>query len=311
MSINADKYIEVEEQASVSTPATGKGRFFFKDDGLPYTINDAGEEIQVGAGGAGSSKAINQSTHGFAVGDVIRYANQSGESGYVKSQADTAENADVIGVVTEVEDSNNFTVGYSGFITLAGKSFSAGSVYFLSDATAGLLTTTEPTDIGSVSKPVFIAVSATTGYFFNWRGSVIAGGSSGGSTITTDQVTGTSDINTASTTYVDMTDMSLTLDGAGTYIFDFYASIYIPNGSAYYTKAALDIDGVDVVEQAWGGYSIGGENPQGNQHCGIRWIADITTETTAKIQWKVSAGTTYQNASTNSSPRVFSYMKIA
>lgn len=186
MSINADKFIEVEEQSSVSTPATGKGRFFFKDDGLPYTLNDAGEEIQVGAGGAGSSKDINQSTHGFTVGTVLRYANQSGETGYVKSQADDAENADVIGVVSEVVDVDNFKISYSGFITLAGQSFTAGQVMFLSDATAGLLTSTEPTDIGAVSKPMFIPVSATTGYFFNWRGSVIAGGGGGGgdSTIT-------------------------------------------------------------------------------------------------------------------------------
>ena len=91
MSINADKFLEIDEQSSVDTPASGKGRIYFKTDGKLYMKDDTGSEQEVGAGGAGTSVEVNQSSHNFEVGDIIRYANQSGETGYVLSQADTEE----------------------------------------------------------------------------------------------------------------------------------------------------------------------------------------------------------------------------
>jgi len=124
-----------------------------------------------GAGGGTVTFAIAQTGHGFVAGDVVRHNGSS----YVKAKADSATNAEVVGIVSAVADANNFTLTVIGDITgLSG--LSAGSVYFLSDATAGLLTVTEPTAINSVSKPLFIAHSTTAGYFFNWRGELIASG---------------------------------------------------------------------------------------------------------------------------------------
>lgn len=128
----------------------------------------------IDAGGSGSGeyfeKSINQSSHGFAVGDVIRHNGTN----YVKAQADTEANAEVIGIVSENTDTDNFKVRYGGYISgLSG--LTAGSVYFLSDTTAGLLTSTEPATEGHITKPLLIAISTTAGYIFNFRGAEIEG----------------------------------------------------------------------------------------------------------------------------------------
>uniref|UniRef100_A0A6M3IWC1 Putative tail collar domain protein n=1 Tax=viral metagenome TaxID=1070528 RepID=A0A6M3IWC1_9ZZZZ len=126
--------------------------------------------------------------------------------------------------------------------------------------------------------------------------------------VSTLQVVGTSDITPASTSYVDMTNMSLTLTGAGVYIFTFDAPIKISSASAATVSIALDIDGADVVERVYGGHSINGENPVGKVCTHISWVVTITTETTAKIQWKYGVGDCNQYGS--ESKRVFSFMKI-
>lgn len=110
---------------------------------------------------------ITQALHGFVVGDVLRW--DSGTSTYVKAKADTATNAEAVGIVVDNVDINTFKIMFLGNISgLAG--LVSGDVYFLSDVTAGALMNTAPTVVGHVSKPVLIATSATTGYFFNWRG---------------------------------------------------------------------------------------------------------------------------------------------
>lgn len=111
---------------------------------------------------------IAQAAHGLAVGNVVRYSGTT----YVKALADTPANAEVVGVVVAVPDANNFTLLVLGQVTgLSG--LTAGTTYFLSDATAGLLTATEPTTAGHVSKPLGVAISTTALYFYNMRGAVI------------------------------------------------------------------------------------------------------------------------------------------
>lgn len=113
---------------------------------------------------------VTQSSHGFAVGDVLRHNGTD----YVKAKADTAGNAEVVGIVSNVVDANNFQLLFVGSITgLSG--LTAGSVYFLDPSTAGALTATEPTTTGQVSKPLLIATSTTAGHFFNFRGEMISG----------------------------------------------------------------------------------------------------------------------------------------
>jgi len=135
----------------------------------------AGTTGVTGATGPGGSSSfdVNQTGHGLAVGDVVRLSGTN----YVKAQADTEANAEVVGIVTVVIGPNDFTLTVIGRITgLAG--LTAGVVYYLSDTVAGALTATEPTDDGEISKPIIIADSTTSGYLFNMRGFVVSSGSS-------------------------------------------------------------------------------------------------------------------------------------
>ena len=122
-----------------------------------------------GGGGTGVTNDVNQTTHGFSVGDVIR---ADGTQTYAKALADTSSNAEVVGIVSAVADVDNFTVQMGGYVeSLSG--LTANTVYFLSESGAGTLTATEPGTIGEISKPLLITDTTTSGYFFNFRGQEI------------------------------------------------------------------------------------------------------------------------------------------
>ncbi len=122
--------------------------------------------------GGGSTFEIAQTAHGFAVGDVVRRSTAGGGT-YVKAQADTEANAEVVGMASAVADANNFSLITNGLVTgLSGLTDAA--IYYLSPATAGAVTATETTTVGQVSKPVLLARGTTSGYFFNMRGIVVA-----------------------------------------------------------------------------------------------------------------------------------------
>lgn len=179
----------LQDIADLTDP--GADRILFWDDSAgAYTHLTAGSGLTItdttitAAGGGGSGEAteidIAQASHGFSVGDIIYYTG----SAYAKAQADDAATAEAVGIVSAVADAGNFTLTLSGSITtLSG--LTAGDVYFLSDATAGLLTATEPTTVGNIVKPMFVAVSTTAGYLINYRGSVVpSSGGVGGSGMT-------------------------------------------------------------------------------------------------------------------------------
>ena len=122
-------------------------------------------------GGSGSAVAdtITQPGHGFVVGNVVRLSGTT----YVLAKADSAVDAEVVGMVSAVASANVFTLTTSGLVTgLSG--LVAATAYFLDPVTAGGLTVTEPSTIGQVSKPIFVATTTTSGYFINYRGEVIA-----------------------------------------------------------------------------------------------------------------------------------------
>lgn len=147
------------------------------DSGGYFTGTDVEAALQeIGAGGLGGgggsalSRSISQTSHGLAVGDVVRLSGTS----YVEAQATSEANAEVVGIVSAVADANTFTLTTGGYVEgLSG--LTAGVVYYLSE-TAGQLTTTEPT----ISKPLLVASSTTTGWFFNMRGLTGGGGGDAG-----------------------------------------------------------------------------------------------------------------------------------
>lgn len=113
--------------------------------------------------------AITQAGHGFVVGDLVRV---SGINTFAKAQADSAANAEVIGIVSAVAGVNDFTLMMNGLITgLAG--LTAGTSYYLSPTTAGLATATRPTAPTQVVKPVFVAVGAASAIWLNMLGVVL------------------------------------------------------------------------------------------------------------------------------------------
>lgn len=123
-----------------------------------------------GGGGSGElvAKEITQVAHGLAVGDVVRL---DGSGDYVVAQADTVANAEAVGIVIAVADLDTFTIATEGYVTgLAG--LTVGAVHYLDDATPGALTDTAPTDGGTVSKPMLIADTATSGWVVNMRGAL-------------------------------------------------------------------------------------------------------------------------------------------
>jgi hypothetical protein len=78
-----------------------------------------------------------------------------------------------VGVVSSIVDDDKFVVTSSGYIEEGLSGLTAGSVYYLSASTAGLLTLTEPGVIGHVSKPMLLADSATSGYVLQYRGVLV------------------------------------------------------------------------------------------------------------------------------------------
>lgn len=78
--------------------------------------------------------------HNFVAGNAIRATATS----YAKAQADSGPNSDAyIGLVTEVVSSTVFKLGLPG--ARYGTGFTSGAVYYLSAATAGAITATQPT----------------------------------------------------------------------------------------------------------------------------------------------------------------------
>lgn len=114
------------------------------------------------------SKGINQSTHGFVVGDII----YEGGSDYVKAQADAVGTLGEF-VVTGVQDTNNFTLSKSGIVTATSHGFTVDTIYYTSPTVAGTPTVTEPTDDSQFSNPMFKPIDANTLHILNYRPSRI------------------------------------------------------------------------------------------------------------------------------------------
>lgn len=161
VSHNGSSYVAVQGSTNV-------------EPGVDANWEDYWMLLAEGASATGVAQDVTQTGHGLSVGDVVIFDGTD----YVAAQADSAANAEVVGIVSVVADADNFTLQMGGHVTgLTG--LTAGMVYFLSESTPGALTATEPTAAGEISKPLLIADSTTSGYFFNFRGLVI--GDAGGS----------------------------------------------------------------------------------------------------------------------------------
>jgi hypothetical protein len=173
------------------------------------------DDAASGGSGSTSSFAVTQTAHGFVVGDVLRSAGTANT--YAKAKADSAAHAEIVGIVTVVTDANTFSVTTQGIVTTGVPAATAGTVMFLSASTAGALSSTEPSSLGDVSKPLAIVLESSVRMLFsNFRGELInssSGGGGGAGTISVEEVDGAPAVTDVSTIVV--TNGTLTDDGGG------------------------------------------------------------------------------------------------
>lgn len=135
--------------------------------GDPVNPLEAATKQYVDAGGA-TRITVNQVAHGFLAREVIYITGGA----YALARADASATSEVVGIVTEVIDANNFAYSVAGEITgFAG--LTSGDVLYLSPTVAGAVQNAAPTNPGEVIVPVMVALSATTAMWRNQLGVII------------------------------------------------------------------------------------------------------------------------------------------
>ena len=127
-----------------------------------YVRDNSNNIVEIGGGGSasGATTDVTQSSHGLAVKDCIRHTG----SAWTKAQANSNSTL-ALGVVTAVANSNTFTVAQSGRFELTSHGLTVGQWYYLSESSAGALTTTEP----AISQPLVYVESANFLFVFPYR----------------------------------------------------------------------------------------------------------------------------------------------
>jgi hypothetical protein len=171
--------------AQIFKSLTGTTLQFRSIQGSGNTIvNQVGDNVIIFSSGGSSTssvtgeritKLICQVSHGFNSKDVIGWSGGT----YNKAIANGLYDGEVIGLVTKCYNSDCFDLTQAGYVTGL-TSLSVNTTYFLSDVTPGLLTPTEPSLNGHISKSVMIANSTTSGWVLPYAGYIITSGSSGG-----------------------------------------------------------------------------------------------------------------------------------
>lgn len=192
----------------------------------------------------GVSQTITQSSHGFAVGDWL-YLNGST---YAKAQADSEAHAEVVGVVSAVQNVNSFTLTMSGRVTgLSG--LTPGAAYFLSPSSAGAITTSETSTVGQVVKPVLIADTSTSGYVVIMRGNRIVDTAINEAVQYATRSSNTKLVSADNKLYLDLTAaITQTFDPAATLGAGW--SVQIANEAASPAQITLDPDGAETIDGA-------------------------------------------------------------
>ncbi len=141
-----------------------------------YCGGIADDNLVIKTGGSGSAasgervtKLIEQTSHGFAVNDVVGWSGST----YNKAIADGSYDGEILGIVSKCYDANCFDLTMAGYVTGL-TTLSANQTYFLSPTTAGLLTTTKPTLVGEIVKAVIATDTTTSGWVLPYPGYMLS-----------------------------------------------------------------------------------------------------------------------------------------
>jgi hypothetical protein len=111
---------------------------------------------------------VSQNSHGFTTGNVIYYDPTSSQW-----KLAIANSANTLGVaIAKINDSNSFEAIFGGVLN-GFTDLSAGHYYFVSDVSAGELTSTEP---NKYSNPILYAITSTIGMVLPYRPSEVTSG---------------------------------------------------------------------------------------------------------------------------------------
>ena len=207
-----DKFLRVQTNAGGSS-----AEMFIIGSGTGLTMDNSGKsadmslKIQASAGSihdlayirevGGSAGYINfingvnrrrvsMHNHGFTFGMAVRYEPAGAgdfQGGFTLAKADSADNAEAVGIIGANQGSNTADIVFSGELigdfreAVGGETLTPGKAYFLSTTASGQLTTVQPRDPGLVNKPMFIAldniptlgVSGDRALVVNYRGSLV------------------------------------------------------------------------------------------------------------------------------------------
>lgn len=185
-------------------------------DWVITAVEIKGITSEAGGGGGAVDLEVNQVAHGFSVGQLLRSSGT--DDSYALALADTGANADVVGIVKEVIDANNFVMTKDAYFDSTSVPVGTpGSAVFLSAVTPGLMVLTAPVTPGHIEKPVGIIMASgqLMSFSIDIRGSVI--GSGGGGTGIVETVTGLDTDNTdPANPIVQISVDGVTITGAGT-----------------------------------------------------------------------------------------------
>jgi hypothetical protein len=176
---DSSNYVGFQAPATISTNRIWTLPSADGINGQALTTNGSGTLSWAPAGN--TIVLVTQNTHGFTAADVGRPLYLSGST-YTYARADLEATAEVAGLIYSIIDTNTFQICLGGEVTSVGAnlvdgggSLAAGEVYFLSPTTAGKITTTPPSVVGQISKPIGVARTTTALDFYNMRGSAVGG----------------------------------------------------------------------------------------------------------------------------------------
>lgn len=110
-----------------------------------------------------------EATHGFSAQQVV----MKNSTTWVKAKADAGSTMPAFGLVVNVPNTDTFRVASTGRVKIASHGLTVGSLYYVSDSTAGALTTTKPTTTSNYVQPFLIPIDSDHVFLLNNDSEVI------------------------------------------------------------------------------------------------------------------------------------------